>query len=112
MKRTPARQAKRPGFSRRQRQGDHPKLPESKDEKWSLGDPDPKDRVISKPSLDDMTRSWMAKALMICSAIGLGVASAIGAYCKDWSAINAVWCVVGPFVGALVMYYFRVGKAD
>jgi hypothetical protein len=56
------------------------------------------------------TRDHLAYVLMGGLTLFVSGATAYGLYHSDFSALRDFWTVAGPFAGAIVGYYFHLGR--
>ena len=64
------------------------------------------------PTIEAKTRGFLARIIAICVAIGVGVTGAYGLATGRYAAIEVVWAIAGPLVGAVVAFYFGAHRRD
>ena len=52
------------------------------------------------------TRGFLARLIALTTVTAVVAAGGYGLITGNFSAVNAVWIVAGPIVGAVVTYYF------
>jgi hypothetical protein len=58
------------------------------------------------------TRGFVARFIAGCSGSAIAVTGIYGLVTGNYTAVLAVWAVAGPFIGAVVTYYFGPQKDD
>lgn len=68
--------------------------------------------VQDAATVDASTRRFLAQVLTGATVLALSVTAVHGAFSGQFLAIEIVWAVTGPIVGALVTYYFGPQRRD
>jgi nitrate reductase NapE component len=58
------------------------------------------------------TRGFLARVFAIATVATIGVTGGYGFFAGNYTAVMAVWAIVGPFIGAMMSYYFGPRRND
>jgi hypothetical protein len=58
------------------------------------------------------TRGFLERVFAVATIATLAVTGGFGFLTGNYMAVMAVWAVVGPFIGAMVSYYFGPQRID
>jgi hypothetical protein len=58
------------------------------------------------PTIEAKTRGFLARLIALSAAAAIAVAATNGLMNGRYAALEVVWAVVGPLVGALMTHYF------
>ena len=58
------------------------------------------------------TRGFLARVFAVATGATLGVTGGYGILTGNYIAVMAVWAIVGPFIGAMMSYYFGPQRND
>lgn len=64
------------------------------------------------PTIEARTRSFLAKFIAISVATAVAVTGAYALMTGHYAAIEVVWAIAGPLVGAVVAYYFGAHRRE
>jgi hypothetical protein len=64
------------------------------------------------PTIDAKTRGFLARFIAMSVAIAVAVTGSYGLVTGQYVAIEVVWAIAGPLVGAVVAYYFGAHRRD
>jgi|HubBroStandDraft_1064217.scaffolds.fasta_scaffold102575_2 hypothetical protein len=64
------------------------------------------------PTIEAKTRGFLARFIAISVGIAVAVTGAYGLVTGQYAAIEVVWAIAGPLVGAVVAHYFGVHRRD
>lgn len=56
---------------------------------------------------EEYVRAWIVLTILAVGAIILLGSASYSIYSGSFRGLQATWSVVGPFVGAIIAYYFR-----
>ena len=66
----------------------------------------------SVEEVDAKTRGFLARFVAYSSIVSLVAACGYGVINNSYTALMEVWAVAGPFIGAVVAYYFGPVRND
>lgn len=55
---------------------------------------------------ESRTRNWLAIGVSLFAIVAIVATGAIGCFDGSYNETQAVWAVMGPFVGAVMYFYF------
>jgi hypothetical protein len=58
------------------------------------------------PTIEAKTRGFLARLIALSAAAAIAVAAANGLMSGHYAALEVVWAIAGPLVGALMAHYF------
>ncbi len=64
------------------------------------------------PAIEARTRGFLARLIAVVSTAAVGVSGAYGLATGHYAAIEVVWAVAGPIVGAVTSHYFGPRRRD
>jgi len=64
------------------------------------------------PTIEARTRGFLARYIAISVSAAIAVSGAYGLFTGNFTAVEVVWAVAGPIVGAMVLYYFGPQRND
>jgi len=64
------------------------------------------------PAIEAKTRGFLARFIAISVAIAIAVTGSYGLMTGQFGAVEVVWAIAGPLVGAIVAHYFGVHRRD
>lgn len=64
------------------------------------------------PTLEARTRGFLARFIAVSVAAGLAVTGVYGLATGQFMAVELVWAIAGPLVGAVIAYYFGAIRGD
>ena len=62
--------------------------------------------LTDAPTVEARARGFIAKAVVLFVGVAVAVSASHGLLNGNYTALEVVWAVAGPFVGAVVTYYF------
>jgi len=75
----------------------------------AIGSEFPIDEV---PSIEAKTRGFLARFIAFSVGLALLAAGTYGLRTGDYHALEVVWAIAGPIVGAVVTFYFGAHRKD
>jgi len=64
------------------------------------------------PTIEAKTRGFLARFIAISVAIAIAVTGSYGLVTGQFAAIEVVWAIAGPLVGAVVAHYFGAHRRN
>jgi len=58
------------------------------------------------PTIEAKTRGFLARCIALTVAAAIAVTGTNGLMTGHYAALEVVWAIAGPLVGALMTYYF------
>jgi len=68
--------------------------------------------VDEVPTIEAKTRGFLAKFIALSVGLALFTTGTYGLRTGNYHALEAVWAIAGPIVGAVVTYYFGAHRKD
>jgi len=62
--------------------------------------------------IDARTRGFLSRAVAIGSFTGIGITGGYGLATGNYVAVEVIWAVAGPMLGAMVTHYFGSAGKD
>jgi hypothetical protein len=68
--------------------------------------------VDEVPLVEAKTRGFLVRLIAIATLLAVGITGFYGLFTGAYRALEVVWSVAGPFMGAMVAYYFGSHRKD
>ncbi len=68
--------------------------------------------VYDVPLVEAKTRGFLARLIAVATLIAVAITGIYGLFTGAYRAVEIVWSVAGPFMGAMVAYYFSSHRKD